>query len=133
MMGESDQSILIGIESFVRVCQSPEKARTSFPQFSGLSRTFRNARRWGKLNRGIRSGITRTYFLIIKRAYSLRHKRKYFPVVQLHLEFSRQLTDREKNELDPDPDLCFKKELDPDLDRTQKSDRVKIRSRSRSF
>ncbi len=38
---------------------------------------------------------------------------------------ARQLTDREKNELDPDPDLCLKKELDPDLDRTKKSDRVK--------
>ena len=35
------------------------------------------------------------------------------------------MTDREKNELNPDPDLCQKNDLVPDLDRTQKSDRVK--------
>ena len=38
---------------------------------------------------------------------------------------TRQLTDREKNELNPDPDRCLKNDLDPDLDRTKKRDRVK--------
>ncbi len=48
-----------------------------------------------------------------------------FPSEMDRLLKSRQLTDREKNELNPDPDLCLKSELVPDLDRDQKWDRVK--------
>ncbi len=46
-------------------------------------------------------------------------------VNSIPLDSGRQLTDREKNELDPDLDLCLKKELVLDLDRAPKSDRVK--------